>query len=508
MSLLDRLRSWREDPKAFTLAVGITVVLLGIGHFVWLGEVIFPVDDAYITQRNARFLFSGHDPAWPDATPLHGTTSVIHVVLIALVALVLPVQLAQCSIAIIASALYAMGLVELSRTYSKSRALSLALATTGLLTARVIHQLLNGLETGLTMAAIIWILISFRWSARTLHLSFPILCGLIPFVRPELAALSLVLSASWMAHRARLGPKKGVLYDCGRLALYSAAGSLPFIALLMLTTDSPFPTTVEVKRAYFAQGCLPFSAKLNLSTRCLWGATSLIGPLTIGILVLPFSSLGWALLVFAFTLVGAYVWRFPGAMCHYGFRYLFVFVPLLLAAIAEAATSKGIRKWAGIAIGASALVYGVISFGETMRFRQERIRYVKDDLEGVADWLRRNVPAGSTILVHDAGYVAGVPDLTFVDLVGLKSPASFEAHQEATWPTCGRARHIANDVIARLSQARYFVVLKDWEYHFNLLRGLRARGWELSRVDKERGDVHYQVFMMNAPPHELSAGSE
>jgi hypothetical protein len=108
------------------------------------------------------------------------------------------------------------------------------------------------------------------------------------------------------------------------------------------------------------------------------------------------------------------------------------------------------------------------------------------------------------IMVHDAGYISLRGSQPLIDLVGLKSPSSVEAHRRYTWTACRRDPR-ALDVIARASEAKYLVVLDDWDRIFELSAGLRRAGWSVLRADRERGATRYTVYRIAHPGPDVSA---
>jgi len=128
----------------------------------------------------------------------------------------------------------------------------------------------------------------------------------------------------------------------------------------------------------------------------------------------------------------------------------------------------------------------------------ERIEFARIELAGVSDWVATHVPADAVVMVHDAGYISLQGRQPLVDLVGLKTPASVEAHRRFTWSQCRRDPR-AMDAIARASGARYLVVLDDWDRIFELSAGLRQAGWSVLRADGERGATQYSVYRIAQP---------
>jgi hypothetical protein len=70
----------------------------------------------------------------------------------------------------------------------------------------------------------------------------------------------------------------------------------------------------------------------------------------------------------------------------------------------------------------------------------DSIALTRTENEGVADWIRRNLPRDARIAVHDAGYLAFATDRHLIDIVGLKTPDARLVHQAITAPSGGAAR--------------------------------------------------------------------
>ena len=133
-------------------------------------------------------------------------TSVVHVVLLAVLGLAMPMPWAQAVIACLAFVLYVSGVFRLGRVHGLENAWAASVAALGVISGMAITQLANGLETGLAMAAVTWWMVMFRDATpkRTWHYA---LLGIVPFIRPELGALSIFASvrAAWCL-RGEEGP--------------------------------------------------------------------------------------------------------------------------------------------------------------------------------------------------------------------------------------------------------------------------------------------------------------
>jgi hypothetical protein len=488
--------SQRPDRGAALALLGL-VTALAVAHAAWIGP-LFPVDDAYITAHNARALVAGTDPNFPGVSPFQGATSAIHLVAVALFALVLPPAWALWAVAWLAIALYAAGTLRLARAWNLGRWPAGALVALALLAGRVPHQLLNGLETGLTLAALTWTLALASEPAPRRRWVLPLLAAQLPFLRPELAAfapLPLVARALSDARRDGRAAWRGLARDAGVFA----AGALPWIGLSLATLGAPFPSTAAAKRLFFAEGCLPTETRLKWVEQSIALFARTLGPLALAVFALPFSWLGAAGALFAAAFVAAYFVHFPGALGHYEQRYLYVLVPLLLFAVATllAAPRRALRL-CGNALLAVALAGAAIQAPGFWQHYRATLRFTGDELDGVARWCREYLPPDATLLVHDIGYISYATPFRLVDFVGLKSPAAREAHRRWTWPACGgMGRSAAVAAIAADARPGYLVMLQGWDGVYQFTAGLRALGWGLVPVRPE-GD--YRVYRLVPPP--------
>jgi hypothetical protein len=255
----------RRPGRGTYLIVALAVVATFLLYSGLYPQPFFPFDDAYLTLHNAQILRFGSDPNYVGTPALVGATSVVHTLIVAaLMAFFSPtwaLMLAQW----IGILMYAWGVVDLARTKQLSNLATSLLLVVALLVYVTPYQLLNGLETGWAMAAIVWAL---SFAARpTPSPLLPLLCGVLPFLRPELIVLSVSLVGAQLYRRYRQGEKlRGCLLE---LALAGAA-ALPWIVVTYLNTGHVIPNTISAKRLFFAEAQLPFSVKYAWLTRTIW----------------------------------------------------------------------------------------------------------------------------------------------------------------------------------------------------------------------------------------------
>ncbi len=158
---LERLFSPANRPRRRTFAFSLTALLVTICavHFVFTARPFFPVDDAYITLHNARVLNTGADDNYSGVPPVVGATSPLHLLLVTLLLSAFEPERALLAASWIGVTLYVFGLMRLVWAHSGSIPHATLVVATGLMAGLTLHQLFNGMETGLAMAGLVWALV-------------------------------------------------------------------------------------------------------------------------------------------------------------------------------------------------------------------------------------------------------------------------------------------------------------------------------------------------------------
>ncbi len=499
-----RAGEWVTEPTPPRRQTGFyAVTALGVAvawavHRARAGAPVFPVDDAYITLHNALVLRAGHDPNYPGVAPLVGATSAVHLVLVALFTLVLSPIEALGAVTWLGVLGWALSLARLAFVHRASVGRAGLLVLAGMLLARVPHQLLNGLETGLAMAGLAWSLAEAADPAPRRQWLVPALCALLPFLRPELVVASGLLLAARVAQTVRqTDGARAAVASAGRDLAVVLAVATPWMLWYWTSTGAPWPSTVGAKQAFFAEGCLPPATRWTLFSTALHAWSDSLGYFSRAVALLVATGLGWASLAFFGAFGWAYYTRFPGALWHYEQRYLYVTLPFLLYGVASCFPR---RRW--LAAAATALLVVAVdqsALEARARWAEHRAncRFTRTELAPLADWCNHHLPPGARILVHDAGYIAYGTRFELVDLVGLKTPPSVGFHQRYTVPTCGPGRGEAVHQIALRTHPDYLVVLRGWDGIYRLTISLRARGW---RLDEVYGAGRQYVVYRLTPP--------
>ena len=479
---------------AYGLALA-AVAAVAVVHYRVEGTAL-PVDDAYITLHNAEVLRRGFDAQFGVAAMV-GATSAVHTVLIALVGAVVPGEAAGWLGAWLGIGVYVTGVLSLGIRHRLGRADAALLIVLALVVGEVPHQLTNGLETGLAMGALAWVLALTEPDASvSVSPLQPCLCGLLPFLRPELSVASAALLATrWLRlRRAGLLDGRRALTDLGLATL----GASPWALLNLAQLGALVPSTIAAKRLFFAEGCLPQPLRLEWARLHVVGFLERIGYLSRSVVLWPLATAGRVGLLTAGALVFAYATQFPGALGHYEYRYQYVLLPFALAALASARAHPA--RWirgAALALTLVAIDTNAWHLGERWREHRLRVAFTRAELRGVATFVRTALPRDARLLVHDVGYLAFAGERSLVDIVGLKTPRAVALHRRFTWASCGAARAEAVHRLALATRPTHLVVLDTWDSIFHIADGLRARGW---RVEPVRPTHRYLVFALTPPP--------
>lgn len=489
---MPELRPWQNTAAAtrlrFHLAAVCAAVLLSI--LIAPHPLFFPLDDAYITIHNADVLLSGVDPNY-GVSPLTGATSLIHLLLVAFATLFLPSPAAIFAVGLVGIGLYVAALGRIAFQLGGSVVTAALFVTFGVLVGTAPFQLLNGLETGLAMAAVAWAISLALTPALSIRL--PLLCGLMPFLRPELAALSAVLMLRQVGLRAREGDYARAVRD----VVLAGIVALPFLAWTWMSLGSLVPTTAKAKELFFPGQGAPWRTK---------AAGLLLGLVAYGLLpVAAAAALAWRaklwlpLTIFIASFVLALWLTFPSAfLTNYG-RYFFVLVPawLYLALdLTQSARRRGTRRLLFAVLAVSTLLMLPISIREYTGDEQLAAR----EYVSLAAWLNANLPPDAVVLIHDAGYLAYATRFRLVDVVGLKTPGSIAYHRACTAPSGGRDRRRAVSAIALASGARYAVFMQDPAGFWSALAtDLASTGWNVRAVRQPSMPNGYTVYALTPP---------
>jgi hypothetical protein len=483
---------WSKRAGAIVCVAAVVSLFLVI--LLIVGGPRFTCDDAYIFLHDAQVLWAGRDSAYLGVPALFGTTSgVFLVVLMLLESIVRSPEMALFACLMIAAISYVLGVYVMCLNAGTSNRAAIALAISSLVLAGSAFQLLNGMETGLAMGAVAWNLGLLLSKRRTMAL--PVLCGVMPFVRPELAFLSgcsiaVLMFDQTASRRFKL-----------EAIVVSIASALPFATWYWIETGSPFPSTAAAKAYFFAEAYDPITTKLFYVGMSVGRALVATFPLWLCVIFIRPARIRTICLLFIFALLGAFLLRFPGGLWMNTSRYLFVFAPIVILGVAAGLASERVRvqRIARYCL-APALLFTALSLRHELSNYISWLKIGDPNMRDTVAWCNSHLEPGSEILIHDAGYISFAGHFVLVDMVGLKTPASVSIHRRLTWPSAGRDRGLAIAQIADSFHPHYLVVLKSCGVEYDIIKGLQNGGWMLTRIYENRASPNtspwyiYQVY--------------
>lgn len=474
-------------------------------YSVYFQPLFFPFDDSYIALHNAQVLHLGYDLNYPGVSALYGTTSAVHLAELFLWLFWLPPATALLTTQWLAIIAYAIALLNLIFLYRVTWIQGLMFFVAGLTIAYVPFQLLNGLETGLAMAAMTWLL----WMASLPAISsvrrywLPFLGGIFAFIRPEIGIFVLLL-IFWQNIKNWRG--------LSQQSLLLLAGALPWLLWYWLATGYPMPQTMAAKIAFYGEIFWPLGLRVQW-TLINMGAMALVLGFYLGfvgmLILLLTSSLGRIGFLFIVIFLTLYTFFIPDLLGP-GFnvgRYWYPCIPILFYGLLSNLhhSDLTIRK------GANFLLFLV--FCQALLFLPAHWKFYLDELQkkfveydGTAKWCVNHLPANSMLLIHDAGYLAYKTPFHLVDMVGLKTPENIHYHQKITIPTRGDGRVTAIAEIINYYHPKFLVVLRSWDVSMTITSGLRHLGWQLTPLRESKTFGDYSIYQLSDPSSHLKTG--
>ncbi len=448
----------------------------------------FPLDDAYITIGNVDLFLTGRQDLFGNAAPT-GATSLVHFLAMALLSQVMETPATSLTLGISCAALYATGLWMLLSAVSSSRLIAAAGGVAGITLGFAWFHFVNGLETGMAMAAITWAFY-FRHTRKTVALA--VLAGVMPFIRPEFCVLSALLFISVAINRP---------FDRRSCITFLSVSATVYAVLALtsiLTLGGIFPDTAGAKEAFFADKGEAFVNRLQFALRAVWSNDLVL--VFAGLVFAPLMRGGWVALVFLAVVTLSAALKLPGGLYHNHFRYLYPFLPIAIAAWAAF-----LARWKRAdLVFMFATVLSMFFFATKFwPIYAGHWKAMNDKRHLTTNWIAENLPPKAVIGIHDAGFMPwwlstqpAPSDFRFVDLVGLKSPGAISSHETFSDPSNGVERWHALDEIAQSNNVEYLVIL-DEPYWGNLEVEFRFAGWDLDLIYPNKGS--YQVFQAVGP---------
>lgn len=514
------IRLWRREETGPALSARLPL-LLGLGlvatgtvatlHFLLpiAGKMLaFPIDDSYITLTAARN-FAQHNlfAINPDA-PVAGITSPLHVLLVGTVGKLLTVVIASRLLGAIAYLAAVIGTLVWTRSLGARWATATAAAVMAALSGPLVFGALNGLETALFAAWVVWSFAFFEWGRERPKwlLAGGLAVGLAILTRPEGYFLGFALFGveTVIALRRREWRRLAILAGAGATAAVVVA---PYWLVNLVVTGHVMPLTVSAKKNFFAAACTPIPMRLFT---VVTAPLLLLGPL---ILFAPLAlwARGWLRrgypLVFLAVFYLGYLVQFPGALGHYWGRYQHPLLPVVFPGIALGAAAL-VTRWRGAEFAkgkkraimlALALLLGAGAAGSLNRdVYRNALETVSEGgyLRQVVDWVRDNTEPGDLVAAHDIGVLTFFGDRRVLDLVGLTDP-EIAAMYATTPPLCRDFSARGTALLKIFAQRRPKIVyfMPDWDTRYMGLRFLDA--------DRHLKYAHTMRKMMGAPGREI-----
>ncbi len=470
------------------------VALIFVLDYLLGGGAKFPNDDAYIALHNAQVLWAGRDFAYLGTPALVGATSGAQLALLMFFESFIPsAPVALLALCGVATFIYVLGVYFLSLNSGFSRTVAIAIALASLLFAGCLFQFLNGLDTGMAMAAVIWCLALL--SSRRYRPALGALCGVMPFVRPELAVLSAGAMLV-MVCDAKIGGR-----EKAAIVVLAAASAAPFLAWCWIDAGGVIPTTIGAKAYFFAEGNLPLSERLNLLSGGVGMGLVYGFPLIFCLAMVRGQPLKFLCFGFILIVLFAYLQRFPGGWEANSGRYFFIFAPVVVFAVIDsyAAADAPRRRFIRVCLIAAIATTGYASYKQFQSYHYYLTVFTPAVVETV-EWADKHLPAGATVMVHDAGYIGYAGDFHLVDFTGLKTPACLAVNRRLTYPSGGAMLPRAIQTIANQFQPQYLITVKVWNDKLHIADSLRRGGWRVTKIFESRKAPRdaeiYEIFSL------------
>jgi hypothetical protein len=476
------------------LAGAVVVALIFVLDCLLSSGAKFPNDDAYIALHNAQVLWAGRDSVYQGTPALFGATSGAQLALLMLFESFIPsAPVALLALCGVMTFVYVLGVYFLSLNSGFSRTSAILTALASLLFAGCLFQFLNGLDTGMAMAAVIWCLALL--SSKRYRPALGALCGVMPFVRPELAVLGAGAILVMLCD-AKIGGR-----EKAATVVLAAASAAPFLAWYWIDTGGVVPTTIGAKAYFFAEGNLPLSGRLNLLSGGVGMGLVYGFPLIFCLAMVRGQPLKFLCFGFILIVLFAYLQRFPGGWEANSGRYFFVFAPVVVFAVIDsyAAADAPRRRFIRSCIIASIATTGYASYKQFQSYHYYLTVFTPAVVETVG-WADKHLPAGATVMVHDAGYIGYAGDFHLVDFTGLKTPACLAVNRRMTFPSDGAMLPEAIRTIANQFHPQYLVTVKVWNDKLHIVGSLRRGGWRVRKIFQSRKAPRdaevYEIFSL------------
>lgn len=485
----------------YAASIGI-VVLVSAAYLVAAGDgssAGYPLDDAWIHQCYARTLAQTGELAFAPGQPSTGSTSLLWTFLLALGYMLrlppVPWSYGMGALAWLLTAWTAQSLAR--KLFPRQHTAVPWVALACLLEWHLAWAALSGME--ITLFCLFLLLLLERYAARARPLWLGVLGGVLVWVRPEgllLTAGTLLAAAFTRAphteqpnRRAGRETSRAWLSRLLLLGIGLALSLAPYLALNLVLSGQPFPSTLYAKQAeYRVLLEQPIWRRLwVVARRPLVGAQALLLPgfvwqayvalrQSLGslqtVLTRPRTDRSEpetapplaALLPVAWWAAThlLYALRLPVDYQHG--RYLMPTIPILLlygvtgtlywlrrAAHGARGSHALTRVWTRTLAGALAvLTLAFLVLGGQSYVTDRRI--IQHEMVDVALWLREHTPPDTLIAAHDIGAIGYWAERPLLDLAGLINPDVIPIMRDET--------RLLEYILDR--QADYLVTFPSW----------------------------------------------
>ncbi|NLH49976.1 MAG: hypothetical protein GX444_15455 [Myxococcales bacterium] len=487
-------------PRWALAAVLLTAVIVYFWTLFPLAGLAeaFPIDDSYITLTAARNLAEHNLFAINPQAPVAGITSPLHVLLVGLAGKAIGVIAADRAWGLLAFLLAVGGLFVWVRQLGGSLPAAAGAAAGAVLAGPLAFGALNGLETDLFAAAIVWSFVVFEKSraAPCWTIGLGALCGAAILTRPEGYFLAAVLFAVRGGELAAKKARRDWLW-CGAGVLATLVVVLPYLLSNYLLIGHVMPLTVSAKRYFFMSSCETWSRRWQTLAEAPWlllGVVSLLSPLLLA------ARRWWSRIyppLFLLVFYGAYLVQFTGALKHYNGRYQHPLLPVVFAGLGMggAAVAGWLRrrfpgggKLAGAGLAVLFLFFTMLTGSKSYVYYRAAIASMDIDgyLAKVVKYVQEHSAPGDLIATHDIGALYYFADRPILDLVGLTDPEVARIY--ATVPSTCKGRNPRALPLYELLQRRrpkLLLFFQEWDHFLGLLKEDRGRHLRYStRLEK------------------------
>lgn len=417
---------------------------------------LMPLDDAYIHFQYARQLAAGQPYVYnPGLPPTSGATSFTYPYLLAggyLLGFINEnLALWAAGIGALMLALSAWCIVRIGLSLGASPLVAGVVGVGFALSGAAGWHAASGMETLLTCACLLWLLLAMLRGRVGTVLIAASCCAL---VRPEgavaagLAVLILAAERVFMTHRARSLPavlgviRRELRWFMLLLLPVLAVGIQPLVNRLI--TGSSVASGSAAKSLF---GLIPFDLPYVLG-RIVSGFTRFfteladpagylwyVGPFLAVLAVIGMVALWranqrgfvWlagtvALTMLAISTLDTAFWHFKRYQMPL-ITLIWALLPLGITALEKLIRQLGLRRL-GTGMAVACLLLTVVLSQRFLSAYAANIGYVAAQPRAMADWLAENTPQDAVVAVHDVGAMRYFGGRTTLDIVGLTTPGA------------------------------------------------------------------------------------